>query len=409
MNNSDKNIKYGTKSEVGRRAEVFGIFKQNDAGVDANHDTAPVLSMSSLGKFGRFGNQLFQYAFLRICSEASDARVECPPWIGQSLFGHQDAPITQRLPPAIEIKPNQATLFDIVPELIPYLEHLADAPSIQVDATTMDTGIQNYDLYGFFQLHSRYFQPHQACFRRLFQPMEDLKAALEPGLERLRAQGKTIVGLHIRRGDYLIEPRAGFTLVVPTAWYCEWLESIWDELEDPVLFIASDDSENILADFEKFSPVTMKNLDVQLPDRLKDSDAEFYIDFFTLTQCDIVCTSNSIFSFIACMLNERAKKFSRPHWNFETKFIDFDPWNSEPLLWLGDTQPKFLKSFTDIASIVYTTQGLGAALKAIFIYKPKSQIKQLLTRLYLGYQAQKVAGLIKSLLYTLGWSRAWDK
>ena len=58
--------------------------------------------MSSLGKLGRFGNQLFQYAFLRICAEKSGARVECPPWIGQTLFGHKDATISQQLPPAIE-------------------------------------------------------------------------------------------------------------------------------------------------------------------------------------------------------------------------------------------------------------------------------------------------------------------
>jgi hypothetical protein len=70
---------------------------------DSIGDDSPVLTMSSIGQLGRFANQLFQYAFLRICAQQSGARVECPAWIGQTLFGHQDAPISQRLPPAIEI------------------------------------------------------------------------------------------------------------------------------------------------------------------------------------------------------------------------------------------------------------------------------------------------------------------
>jgi hypothetical protein len=46
--------------------------------------------MSSLGRLGRFGNQIFQYAFLRICANESGARVgneaSCPRSVG-ALFG----------------------------------------------------------------------------------------------------------------------------------------------------------------------------------------------------------------------------------------------------------------------------------------------------------------------------------
>src|SRR4028118_1647053 len=79
----------------------------------------PVLIMSCLGKLGRFGNQMFQYAFLRICAEKSGSRIECPFWIGQTLFGHKNAPISQQLPPAIERWGAIESLFDSIPELIP--------------------------------------------------------------------------------------------------------------------------------------------------------------------------------------------------------------------------------------------------------------------------------------------------
>jgi Glycosyl transferase family 11 len=346
----------------------------------------PVLSMSSLGKMGRFANQLFQYAFLRICADQSGARVECSPWIGQTLFGHDDTPVAERLPPAIEHQDLGENVFDEIPEFIPYLENLAEAKSLRIGPEALHLGLGNVELWGYFQVHTRALRPYQQYFRSLFQPVDDLEAALTDGLKILRSKGKTIIGIHVRRGDYITEPRLGFTLVVPTKWYCEWLEEIWDELEDPVLFVCSDDLDNVLPDFNKFSPVTSRDLEIELPERMKSLDIEFYTDFFLLTQCDMLCTSNSVFSFAACMLNERARKFIRPHWDFSSKFTAFDPWDSEPLLWFGDKQPKFLKSLTDTLYITYATQGVWAMLKCLFIYIPQGQIKRWGIHAYLGYQ-----------------------
>jgi hypothetical protein len=109
------------------------------------------------------------------------------------------------------------------------------------------------------------------------------------------------------------------------------------------------------------------------------------------------------------MLNENAKMFVRPNWDFSTKFVTFDPWDSEPLLWLGDEQPKFFKSLVDVIRVTYLTQGVWAMLKSIFIYVPKSHIKGLGIRVYLGYQVQGFAGVLKSLLYTLGWQSVWQQ
>jgi len=406
--------KYSEKSETERVFSVFQTFHE-DAVVTKSlsvpnslSDDTPVLTMSSLGQLGRFGNQLFQYAFLRLCARACGASVECPPWIGQSLFGHQDATITKRLPPAIEKQDEQETLFDVMPEFIPYLEKLADASSLRVGAEALDAGLYHVDLWGFFQLHSKLFRPYRAYFCSLFQPVDDLKAALELGLNRLRSKGKTIIGIHIRRRDYLTEPRLGFTLVVPSKWYCQWLESLWDGLDEPVLFLCSDDLDSILPDFEKFSPITVSDLDIKLPKRFRDLDIEFYLDFFMLSRCDIVCTSNSNFSFVACMLNDQAQLFVRPSWDFSVKFVAFDPWDSAPLLWLGDQQPKFLKSLPDVIYVTYMTQGFWAMLKSIFVYVPKSRIKSLGVRFYLGYQIQGLTGVWKSLLYTLGYRSAWQ-
>jgi hypothetical protein len=396
------NPKYTAKSELERVFSVFDTFSKDAIETKSSlvknttSDDRPILSMSSLGKLGRFGNQLFQYAFLRICAEQSGARVECPAWIGQTLFGHEDATISTRLPPAIERGNVTESLFDAIPEFIPYLEKLADAKSIRIGSEDLDSSLINVDLWGFFQFHTRYFKPHQQYFRSLFEPVKDLRLPLEDGLTILRSKGKTIVGIHIRRGDYIKDPRLGFTLVFPTKWYCEWLEGIWSTLENPVLFLCSDDLDSIINGFEKFSPVTINDLKIQLPAGMKDLD--FYVDFFMLSQCDVVCTSNSNFSFVACMLNQRAKLFVRPHWDFSSKFIVFDPWDSPPLLYIGGDRPKTFKSLTDIVRVTRITQGFVTMLKSIFIYFPSSPIKQRLIGLYLGFQVNGVIGIIKSLM-----------
>ena len=402
------NPNYTSESETNRVFDVFDGFKKDAENTktvweEANPgDLQPVLTMTSIGQLGRFGNQLFQYACLRICAEKSGAKVECPPWIGQTLFRHTDAPISQRLSPAVELKDEGESLFDVIPEFIPYLEKLADAKSTRINSEVLSKGLANVDLWGFFQFHTRHLKPNRQYFCSLFQPVDELKSALEAGLNTLRSKGKTVVGVHIRRGDYLTEPRVGFTLVFPPKWYCQWLESIWDELEEPVLLLCSDDVDSIVNDFAKFNPITSKDLNIKLPASFKDLDLEFYTDFFMLSNCDMVVTSNSNFSFVACMLNERAEIFVRPVWDFSKKFQEFDPWNSEPLLWLGGQQSKFVKSLPDSLSITYKTQGFWAMLKCLFIYVPQSYIKGWAVRAYLGYQTKGILGVIQSLSYILG-------
>jgi len=410
-----ENSTYTHQSETDRGFSVFDTLKKDvedinaSSAIEAEKPCQPVLSMSSFGQLGRFGNQIFQYAFLRICAQKSGATLECPPWIGQTLFGHDDAPISKRLPPAIERWEFGKNMFDLIPEFIPYIEKLAGAKSSRVEPEALDKELVNVDMWGFFQVHTRFLRPHKEFFRSLFQPVSDLKSPLEDGLNLLRSKGKTIIGIHIRRGDFIREPLARYTLVVPSKWWCNWLDSIWSELENPVLFLCSDDIDSIIHDFDKFCPVTSQDLNVKLPERMKNLNIEFYIDFFMLSNCDVVGISNSSFSFAACLLNEHAKMFVRPHRDFSTKFRVFDPWNSEPLLHLGAERSKFLKSFSDALYVTFVTQGLWAMLRCACIYIPKSFIKIWASRAYLGYQIDGIIGVVKSLLYTLGWSSAWKR
>ena len=52
-------------------------------------ESSGVVRMSTLGYNGRFANQIFQYAYLKRYANQHGLRAECPPWIGNSLFGHR--------------------------------------------------------------------------------------------------------------------------------------------------------------------------------------------------------------------------------------------------------------------------------------------------------------------------------
>lgn len=266
---------------------------------DAFYRRQPVITMSSLGKNGRFANQIFQYAFLKIYAKQHHLRVETPPWIGQFLFGHQDPAISRQLPQVRE-ESNDRHQSKIIHSQVVY---------------------QNVDFWGYFQYNTAYYAPYKDYFRSLFNPVEPIKNYLQQAVNHLRSQGQTLVGIHLRRGDYGYE----HFYVAPNQWYKDWLSGFWETLERPVLFIASDEPETVLDDFREYHPITSKDLGLKLP------QAEFYPDFYLLSQCDAVAISNSSFSFLACMLNQQGKFFFRPHLATQ-KLIAFDPWQSETIL-----------------------------------------------------------------------------
>jgi hypothetical protein len=271
-------------------------------GLGMNHR----VTMSTLGTRGRFGNQIFQYAFLKIYARLNALEVETPAWIGRRLFGCDDPGISHLLPMVVERFPQ---------EFAPLLKGKSDLVDV--------------DFVGYFHFHTQHYQPYQAYFRSLFQPIPALQPRLQdlyrqirgPLRGSLRDRGQTLVGLHLRRGDF---GRKNL-YIAPTAWYLQWLQEIWQTLDQPILFIASDDPESVLADFAAYDPVTTQDVDLGI------EEADFYADFYLLTQCDAVAISNSTFSFAACLLNQKATMFARPH-RGSARLVPFNPWHSEPLL-----------------------------------------------------------------------------
>jgi hypothetical protein len=135
----------------------------------------------------------------------------------------------------------------------------------------------------------------------------------------MRKKGATWVGIQLRRGDYGTFKRksARWAFVAPTEWYLAWLKEYWHRLYDPVLYIASDEPDKVVADFSDYSPITA----VASPEM-----APYYADFYMLSQCHFMLISNSSFGFAASMLNTNCNNFFRPRLSLK-KLIPYDPWH----------------------------------------------------------------------------------
>ena len=280
---------------------------------NSNHVT-----MSLLGRYGRFGNQLFQYGALWLYARKHGLTLQTSPWVGEYLFGIEPSPVTVRLPP--------------------YNEGCGtpEKPCVDPPAGRILCG---HDYRGYAQYHTSYFEPHRRWLRELFRPIGDIQVRFDRPLRELRRRGKTIIGLHLRRGDY---GRLEF-YITPTSWYLDWLRKEWDTFDDPVLFIATESPE-LVKEFAQYNPVTAPDLGVDLQTEPLPSyrylrhdienptpwQMDFFPDWYFLTQCEIMLIPNSSFSFTAAMFSDTIRQVFRSHLPTQ-EFVSIDPWDEAPL------------------------------------------------------------------------------
>ena len=261
---------------------------------------SPVFSMRTLGSNGRFANQVFQYLFLRICADQRGARIQTPAWIGQQIFGISDPPVEAG--GGVVVRDDQ----------------IAD-PGLYLNSDRWIGG--EVDFFGWFQWHTRHYRPHREFIRRLLVLRPDLKRTMDGIVGQLRSLGRPIAAVHLRRGDY---GQAQF-FRAPARWYSEWLGGLSGRLAQPVVYLCSEAPVPLAARFPGLT-VLHAGMVPNFPPALA-----FALDFYVMTQADALAVSNSSFSFLAAMLNDRAAAFVRPSLESRT-LTAFDPWDAPVLL-----------------------------------------------------------------------------
>lgn len=156
---------------------------------------------------------------------------------------------------------------------------------------------------GYWQKAELYL-PYQAELRARFRV--DLGSHARQ-VDALRAQGRPLVALHARRGDYVSDPAAAMHLVCDVAYYRRAWERLQGGLVRPQLLVFSDD------------PVWAREHlslapDVQFAQGVDGQPA--WVDMMRMSRCDHFIISNSSYSWWAAFLAEgEGKQVVAPdHW-----------------------------------------------------------------------------------------------
>ena len=271
---------------------------------DALYVRKPKVTFSKLGTMGRFANQVFQYMFLQTYAKEHGYDAVNPTWIGDDIFD-----VTKG-----------------VEGEMPVLKHIrqTDNDHSRCEIASGEASFPNHDLLGFFQYHMSYYGWRKSEILRELKFKDEYGVASNEIKDFFRKSGRPVAALHLRRGDYGF----GYFFLPPNSWYKQWLSEVKREHPNLAVFIASDDLEAVQRDFAEFDVWTAKDIPLSSPDNIR---YEFFVDFCAMVHADSLATSNSTFSFLAALLNERSKLFMRPDLG-KRQLISFDPWQSTPLL-----------------------------------------------------------------------------
>jgi hypothetical protein len=279
----------------------------------------PFIRFSKFGEWGRFGNQLFEYAYLRIMAERLGCDIEIPDWVGPQLFNIPHHPMTN----------------------LPARGRIQEAYNTDSRARWVagfDKDLRNFEVTGYFQYHTSHYRPYKRQWQTWFAPREEVRERLRAGEEKLKSLGNTLVGLHIRRGDY---GRREF-YITPVSWYRRWLDEHWSKFDRPVLFVATEDP-NLVEHFAQWDPQTTTRLGVELKAEpmpqhqylqhdlncREPHQLDFYPDFYFLSLCQAMMMPNSTYSFAAAMIG--SPTFCWRSSLRQAAFVPVDPWNEFPL------------------------------------------------------------------------------
>jgi hypothetical protein len=148
-----------------------------------------MITFTELGKHGRLGNQLFQYAAIKSISLKTGYELKIPD-LSQVIFQNQKCLLTQ-----FNLKCD--TLKEEDMHEIKLLFQEKDHTVFYPDVFTVP---DNINFYGYFQNY-RYFEGFENEIREEFTLIGDLEEKSHDYVKSLKSNNEQIVSIHIRRGD----------------------------------------------------------------------------------------------------------------------------------------------------------------------------------------------------------------
>lgn len=241
----------------------------------------PHLTMASLGSYGRFAQTVNEYVAVRLYAEKYGMEFLTPDWVGHAFFSLDDP----RLDPAV------------LPEFQGWLQQRKDFAR-GFDEQVTDP-FRDRDLFLGGSPVNPMLKERQADILSWLTPRPCWNRFLEPPVEALRRRGRTLVTVHIRQTDWWNQD------YTPLSLYLDWLDGLWPTLEDPVLFVATDEP-SVVPEFARFNPTTPADFPVRW------EGLEYLQDFHVMTRADILAISTGSFAVTAAALNPAPRLLLHP-------------------------------------------------------------------------------------------------
>ena len=272
-----------------------------------------LVQMSTLGRNGRFGNQIFQYFFLRLVQDQLGYEIRNPTWLGEKLFNLEGSKelINSAFP--VDWKP---------------VVQRADTPALdlqRIDYLMSQNNTNSLDISGYFHYQTRNLSSHRDLFLSIFSISESLMTSIRERLDILNIT--SVIAIHVRATDYIsLEKESGGIGFAMSPNFNEIklkLNELQNSQKETIVYLASDDLNYSSKELNLLGIKHITSRDI-FPDLGETED--LFIDFSLLSLADCILISNSSFSFTAAMLNQHAKLFFRPCIKTK-KYLPFDPWN----------------------------------------------------------------------------------
>lgn len=224
---------------------------------------------------GGMGNQMFQYAMglaqarrlgTKLCLDATRLGGKRPFNLGQ--WSLESLILTTREEPTV------------VERGMPYNQEVVDS-------------IKDGDILQGYWQSEKYFENVKTELRSIFTPFAPIDA---DDLETISVmEHPNSVAVHVRRGDYLIEPHKSFHGVLSDKYYAEAIMKIWYNFEFTApFFVFSDDTEYVKQKFGKAAYFISPGREAR--------------DIYLMSRCKHAIIANSSFSWWGAWLGDTKER-----------------------------------------------------------------------------------------------------
>jgi len=248
---------------------------------------------------GGLGNQLFQYAFGRLLSIKRNTSVKFDILSIDKRDIHRDFKLDRfntkiELASLEEIKKSEYS-FGFISKIWMWTKRkILRIYNIGYSEKIVNSREKYYD--GYWQSY-KYLEPIRKELLREISLKESINKKYSEFISKIN--GSNSVSIHIRRGDYVNDPKTKKThITFGLEYYEEAIKIIKDKIKDPVFFVFSDDISWVKENLKINYPIIF----------VSDPEIKDYEELIIMSVCKHNIIANSSFSFWGAWLNQNQGK-----------------------------------------------------------------------------------------------------